>query len=77
MLSGQRTLVIDRMSASSVDELVKQLQSLLVASPEKFQQICDLLIDRTGTLNEQFEAWLITLGKHEELIKWRQIEYGS
>ena len=26
---------------------------------------------------EQFEAWLITLGKHEELQKWRMSEYGA
>ena len=77
MLSGQRTFVLGTLTASTVDELVKQLLSLLSASPDEFQTVCDQLIDSTGTLNEQFEAWLMTLGKNEEIIKWRRGEYGA
>ena len=77
MLSGQRQLVTDKINATSVDDLVKQLQKMLIASPKAFQSVCDQLIDSTGKLNEQFEAWLMTLGKHEELVKWRRGEYGT
>ena len=77
MLSGQRTLVIGSLSVATVDELVKQMQALLSVSAGKFQSICDQLIDSSGRLDEQFEAWLLMLGKHQELNKWRRSEYGT
>lgn len=77
MLSGQRTYLINGKTYSSVDELVQTLHSLLSSSESEFEGLCDQIIDRTGTLSEQFEAWLITLGKHEELQKWRMSEYGA
>lgn len=77
MLSGQRTYLLNGKTYSSVDQLVQTLHSLLSSSEQEFEGLCDQIIDRTGTLSEQFEAWLITLGKHEELQKWRMSEYGA
>lgn len=77
MLSGQRTYLLNGKTYNSVDELVQTLHSLLSSSESEFEGLCDQIIDRTGTLSEQFEAWLITLGKHEELQKWRMSEYGA
>ena len=62
---------------SSVDEIVESLRCKLKESETDFQALCGQLIDSTGTLAEQFEAWLITIGKHEELQKWRMSEYGA
>lgn len=77
MLSGQRTYLLNGKTYNSVDELVQTLHSLLSSSESAFEGLCDQIIDKTGTLSEQFEAWLITLGKHEELQKWRMSEYGA
>ena len=77
MLSGQRTYLLNGKMYNSVDELVQTLHGLLTSSESEFEGLCDQIIDRTGTLSEQFEAWLITLGKHEELQKWRMSEYGA
>ena len=77
MLSGQRTYLLNGKTYNSVDELVQTLHGLLTSSESEFEGLCDQIIDRTGTLSEQFEAWLITLGKHEELQKWRMSEYGA
>ncbi len=77
MLSGQRTLIIQNRVYTSVDEIVESLRKKLGESEAAFQAMCDQLIDSTGTLAEQFEAWLITIGKHEELQKWRMSEYGA
>lgn len=77
MLSGQRTYLLNGKIYSSVDELIQTLHNLLSLSESGFADLCDQIIDRTGTLSEQFEAWLITLGKHEELQKWRMSEYGA
>lgn len=77
MLSGQRTIILQSKEFSSVDEIVATLHQKLIASENEFKAFCDQLIDSSGNLSEQFEAWLITLGKHEELQKWRMSEYGS
>lgn len=77
MLSGQRTYLVDGKTYSSVDELVQTMQDLLSSSEADFEALCNQIIDRSGSLSEQFEAWLITLGKHEELQKWRMSEYGE
>ena len=77
LLSGQRTYLLNGNVYSSVDELVRTLHSLLALSEAEFNGLCDQIIDKTGTLSAQFEAWLITLGKHEELQKWRMSEYGA
>lgn len=77
MLSGQRTYLLNGKTYSSVDELVQTLHDLLFSSEQEFERLCDQIIDRAGTLSEQFEAWLIALGKHEELQKWRMSEYGT
>ena len=77
MLSGQRTYLLNGKTYSSVDELIQTLHALLSSSESEFEGLCNQIIDRTGTLSEQFEAWLITLGKYEELQKWRMSEYGE
>lgn len=77
MLSGQRTFVLHEITCETVDDLVHILHMLLSKSETEFHSLCNQIIDNTGTLSEQFEAWLITLGKQEELQKWRMSEYGS
>ncbi len=76
-LSGQHSLLIHGKAFSSVDEIVQTLQESLKVSNSIFQGLCDQLIDDKGNLSSQFEAWLIALGKHEELQKWRMDEYGA
>lgn len=77
MLSGQRSFILNEKTYNSVDELVTTLHKTLSVSESDFEKLCDQIIDRTGSLSEQFEAWLITIGKHEELQKWRMSEYGA
>ncbi len=76
-LSGQKTYVLDGKTYSSVDEVVHALHKALISSEKTFKSICNMIIDRTGTLSEQFEAWLIILGKYKELQEWRSDEYGT
>ena len=77
MLSGQRTLVLLGESYNNVDELVQALQRKLKSSETEYLELCNRLIDKNGVLAEQFEAWLLALGKHEALQIWRRNEYGS
>lgn len=75
MLSGQRSMVIQGNKFESVDELVKVLHQKLKESPAKFNSLCSCIIDEKGVLSEQFEAWLLALGKQSELQKWRMNEF--
>lgn len=77
MLSGQRSYLVNGKTFNTVDELVQTLNDLISSSKSEFESFCDQIIDRTGTLSEQFEAWLITIGKNEELYKWSKTEYGE
>lgn len=77
MLSGQRSLILDSKSFLSVDELVSFLHECLKKPGSEFKDMCGRLIDRLGTLDEQFEAWLITIGKFEELENWKMIEFDK
>lgn len=55
----------------TISQLTEFMQSLLTASYEEFERFCNALIDDEDALNPQFEAWLIAIGKSEELKRWR------
>lgn len=74
VLSGDRALVINDSSFYSIDQLVQVLHRQLIESCSEFEKMCHQLMDRNGVLSEQFEAWLLVLGKKEEIGKWRKIE---
>ena len=48
------------------------MNSLLDGSIEAFEIFSYKLIDDNNKLNEEFEAWLIALGKRDELNNWKQ-----
>ena len=57
---------------STAEKLVKYMNDLLDDSTEAFEEFCFKLIDADNNLNEEFEAWLIALGKRRELQTWKQ-----
>ncbi|MBR2520325.1 MAG: protein kinase [Selenomonadaceae bacterium] len=71
-LTGKRELLIDGKIFSSTDELINGINNLLNDSLEKFEAFCYKLIDNRNRLSEEFEAWLIALGKGKELKIWKQ-----
>ena len=48
------------------------MNSLLDDSAEAFENFAYKLTDNDNKLNEEFEAWLIALGKRNELENWKQ-----
>jgi serine/threonine protein kinase len=72
LLSGQRVLYMDKKMFGTADELAIYMQGQLDASFEKLDEFCHRLIDENGELDVQFEAWLIALGKREQLEAWRK-----
>ena len=71
LLSGQKLFNIGSKQLKNVSELTAYMKSLLDSSYEEFEDFCHMLIDYDDTLDVQFEAWLIALGKRKELDAWR------
>lgn len=72
LLSGQILYAIGDKRLKDVPELVAHMQGLLDSSYEEFEAFCHSLIDYHDVLDVQLEAWLIALGKREDLTLWRQ-----
>ncbi len=53
------------------------MKELLDDSYDKFEAFCHQLIEEDDTLDAQFEAWLIALGKRKELDAWKMNLRGS
>lgn len=72
LLSGQKLLAVGDKRLKNVSELAVYMKGLLDSSYEEFENFCHSLIGYDDTLDVQFEAWLIALGKRNELNAWRE-----
>ena len=72
LLSGQKLFNVDNKQLKNVAELSAYMKGLLDSSYEEFEGFCHSLIDYDDTLDVQFEAWLIALGKRKELENWKK-----
>ena len=71
-LTGKKELLAGGKKFSTAEKLVKYMNDLLDDSTEAFEEFCFNLINADNNLNEEFEAWLIALGKRNELQTWKQ-----
>ena len=71
LLSGDRTYVMDGLSFASIDDMTKHMKELLDQSYDRFAVFCNHIIAKDSSLDPQFEAWLIALGKRKEVESWR------
>lgn len=71
LLSGQKLFAVGEKRLKNVAELTAHMKGLLDSSYEEFEDFCHSLIGYDDTLDVQFEAWLIALGKRKELDTWR------
>lgn len=72
LLSGQKLFAIGEKRIKNVAELAAHMKGLLDSSYEEFEDFCHSMIDYDDTLDVQLEAWLIALGKRNELRVWRE-----
>lgn len=72
LLMGKKELLVEDKNFSTPEELAEHMNSLLDDSIEAFESFSYKLIDDNNKLNEEFEAWLIALGKRNELEIWKQ-----
>jgi len=72
LVSGQKLFALGEKRLRSVEELRDHMKVLLARSYEALEEFCHSLIDYDDTLDVQLEAWLIALGKRDELEAWRQ-----
>ena len=71
LLSGQKKFRIKENEFENVSQLVSYMTLILNDSYELFEKFCGMLINSDNELDTQFEAWLMSLGKGEELDTWR------
>lgn len=71
LLSGQKLFCVENKRLKNISELTAYMKSLLDSSYNEFEDFCHKLIDYDDTLDVQFEAWLIALGKRKELEEWK------
>ena len=71
ILSEKKVLRYNAVDFRNINEVVVYMDGLLHSSYENFERFCKVLLDEQGLLNPQFEAWLIVLGKQNEIINWR------
>ena len=72
LLSGRRVFYKNDREFESVEQLVAYLQELIQISYKNFEEYCESLIDSENKLDEQFETWLMALGKNDQIISWRK-----
>jgi len=71
LLSGQKIFYIGGQQIKTISELTAHIEMLFNSSYEDFKNFCHLLIDYDDTIDAQFEAWLVAIGKRKELENWR------
>ena len=72
LLMGKKELRVEENNFSTTEELAEHMNNLLGDSFATFEKFCYKLIYSKNALNEEFEAWLISLGKRNELNSWKQ-----
>ena len=70
LLSGHKVFKFDGREFGTVDELTLYLSNTLDKNYESFEKLCFELLGEDKKLMPQFEAWLIALGKGNEVKKW-------
>lgn len=77
ILSGKKVFYKNGIQFKSIQELTNFLKSALEDSYDKFEKLCYNLLDYNGTLDIQFESWLLALGKKNEIEQWRKSLQGK
>ncbi|MBR3745418.1 MAG: hypothetical protein IKN27_00470, partial [Selenomonadaceae bacterium] len=71
LLTGKKELQVEDKKFYTAEELAEHMNSLLDDSIETFENFSYKLTDNDNKLTEEFEAWLIALGKRDELNNWK------
>ncbi len=72
LLSGNKVLTVGDEQFCEVSELAAYMKKILDTSYEEFEKFCRKLIGADDVLDVQFEAWLIALGKRDEISRWKK-----
>ena len=71
-LSGERVYNYKGEKFYSLNDITLYMRALLDNSYEEFRSFCGELMSGDGSLDAQFESWLISLGKQSEISSWRK-----
>lgn len=71
LLSGDKTFIYDSMVFRSIETLVSYIHALFKKSLNRFDKVCNELLNADETLNPELEAWLVAIGKSDVLNSWK------
>lgn len=73
-LSDKGKLRIDELEFTLPEEINARLNQLLKTDALMFERLITRLVRVDGTLDPQFEAWLLSLGKRSEIDRWNSMQ---
>ena len=77
LLSGVTAFVTEGETFYTVEQLASWLEGRCKRSPAAFTRACHRLLDENHLLDPQLEAWLIALGRRQDVQKWQaEIDAG-
>lgn len=71
LLCGTAALVMEGETFYTVEQLAAWLESRVKRSTAAFTRACHRLLDADHLLDPQLEAWLIALGRRQDVQKWQ------
>lgn len=71
LLSGVAAFVMEGETFYTVEDLGAWLENRCKRSPAAFTRACHRLLDESNQLDPQLEAWLIALGRRQDVAKWQ------
>jgi hypothetical protein len=71
MLSGTRIFHYKNEDFKGIEEITAYMGALVRESYEEFRVMCYDLMNGDGELDVQFESWLISMGKNQEIRQWK------
>ena len=73
LLSNKKIMKIENEEIGTVDELADYMNRKLQISVKTLIDATHKLVDYDGNLDVQLEAWLIAIGKKEQIDQWREV----
>ena len=70
-LAEEISFRVDGRTVKTISQLTQYMKSLLDVSYETLEKFCHTLIDYNDVLDVRLEAFLLALGKREELTAWK------
>lgn len=71
MLYDKASIVIEKVTFNTVEELANHLMKLEQGSFDVFEKFCKLIVSPKGIISEEIYYWLVSKGYFEKIEEWK------